>query len=1634
MDISILDEIASILEKTPSSNLDSEVVIETPADKSQCFLTITHPVLSGKIPQFEDVIEFLKKRGIIDINEETIKKILKERDFGKKHIIAEGRKPGKGENARYLYRFGKIEGKESSLDKFEALPGQLLAVKTIPTKGEDGIDVFGNVSSGIIGDDILMTAGKNTAISRDRTRIYAARNGFVLWKENRCDLEPLISINGDLTEDIEFDGMLEVLGSIKNAQVKIGGNLKVFYNIEDSTVEADGSIEVFQGIIKSKITSRGDIIGNSAIESTISSLSSIIIRTGINDCETKARSIFITGKKGIIMTKGMPPPSLFTIPIVISKGLSGLSGGSAFAEKVIDVEILGNVSHKKTEIKVEKGGTVSASSSIYPKTKITIGGRTQEIIKPIESITFIEEKGNILSLPYKQTEAELITPIYGPTILKDLPSVIIEGENLSEIKKEASLLLQVEKNNLSEFLILEYQSFIFFQKDIDGPWKKLILEIEKKRKGEREKPGSFKIDNLPEGLYLSIYPPGLDGIPIKLEDLIESLEEYRGVDVEVVKEAIIKKDGKPIKIGERQYIPELDGRIILKIEDEEDLKNAKVFLTIGAPRENGFQIPYQKIIKFIEKEGIRLPYDKRKIALALKKKYYNRQFLICQAILPKKGKDACYIYKLQDEPYNYPEAIPGQILAIKDTPSIGEQGTDCKGGVITGILGSDFKIQPGINTFLSQDTCILYASDFGRVFWTNNRCDVERVLEISGDCGEDIGFFGKIIINGSLKRGVKIKADGGVLIKGNISLRCEIISGGTIEIDSDVQGEPDNEVSLSAKGDIIANSISFSNISCGGSLIARTGITDCNVLAKSLVITGRKGIIMTKGTPPPPIFTIPIVMAPGVKGLVGGGRVEIEEFIDVEQIGSVLHKKTDVIVKNTDGVISVQDAIYPKVKIAIGKAFLLATKPYEGGASFKSEVGKIVKHPYEAIPTQLAYIPYSQAARDIPPSIILQNDEIEKGCKFLNLLQDNISSISFSKNLLLFFPKGITGPWEEKEKELALKTKEKEEAHGSFKIDNTQDGAYLIVNPPGIRGIPVAISDILLAASQFMNINEEAIKRTVFTKDGHPVKIGERQYIPELDSQIKIEIINEEGIMAKKVILTIGEPKTGGRKITYKEVLWLLKKKGVNYGINERKILIALKKGHHKPFVVSVALLPTKGEGASYIYKYEAQFEAIPGQILAIKKGGERGKSGINCLGEEISGILGIDFEIIAGRNTNLSEDGDILYAQGTGRAMWDGNKCDIEKTIIIAGDCKEDLDFPGKVIITGSIKEGVKINALGNIEVGGDIEKGCSVSSGERVNVSGHILPNTSISSKYDLTAQSAQESNLTANGAIVINTGMRCKANADRIYIVGKKGVIMSKEKPLASSFTLPVTIEKGVAGLVGGEIEAKSLIFADIIGSVSQDETIIKLMTGGRVSCGCIYPKTKVTIGNNTLEIKKQSDNISFSEEGGRIKEMPYKQEDIVLTEAKIEPQREKHEESIVLLEGEKEKAGRFLNLSDDKLGFVELENKIGLFFNREIKGPWIEIVERIEEQRKLEEEKPASFEIKNLPEGLYISINPAGIRGKPLSLEEIEKGLSIYHNVDKDIIKNALASSLSKPIKIGPRQYIRDVDSRIEVIVD
>ena len=1615
MALQIAEEALQILQeaKAHTSNLDSEIIVEFSEDKSVCFLLITHPKLSGRIPIFSNIISSIEKYGVLNIDQSLIKKALEKRFFDKKFTVAKGKSPTKGEPAAYLYRF---------TEDIDVISGQLLAMKKPPTYGETGLTVTGEEIPAILGDDFQMVAGKNTVISRDRTRLYATSSGKAFWKENRCDVEPLLIKEGNLTEDIDFSGAVEIRGSARDVKIRCVGNIKITGDANSCIIRTEGTLTVEGALSSCDVQAKGDMMANSAEASKLVAGGSIVARTGIIDSESSAKYIFVIGKKGIIMTRGAPPPSLFNLPIAMAKGITGLSGGKAYAEKVIDAEVLGSIDQKATEVKVGKGGKISCALSLYPKAKLIIGIKPYEAIKPEEALTYLEEKGKIVSKPYEQAEVELAEPIYGPAKLLESPSVIIPSSNLSDALDNATTLLGLPAEQMGEFELRD-GVYIFFSKKDTGPWIQVIEEVKRRREEEAKKPGDWKILNLPEGLYLAVFAPSEKGTMPSLAAIAENLKKYNGLNIAEIKRAFAERKGIPVKIAERQYIEDLDGKIIVEIRDNEGISSAYAYLTLSPKKPDGIPPPLENILSFIKDAGVNRPVDVKKVRLALKKSYH-KPFLIASYQPPTKGESASYAYQYK-EVY---DVIPGQILAIKQLPKLGEDGVNVKGEPIKGIRGDDFSLSPGMNTSLSSDGRRLYSTGFGKLTWTGNKADVEKVLEIQGDLTEDIEFLGKVIVFGSVKPKVKLTAGGSVVIKKEVAPLAEIISGGNIEIDADVCGTEKQKIVLSAKGDIVVNSISFSEISAGGAIVLRTGMLDCQAKCRSISVTGRRGIIMTKGTPPPPLFQIPIIMAKGIKGIVGGGRIDASDFIDCEQIGSVEHKMTEVKV-GEGGKISVSEAIYPKVRVSIGTKAMEIREVSEN-ATFKLKGGKIERFPYEPSEIALVQTASEEKAQEEDPSIFLPEETSEGyAAVCLEILEGDVSSLAIN-NGLLFFPKNRKGHWLTLSEEIKRKKEEEEKKAGSFEIKNTPEGLYIQVYLSGEKGEPVAYDEIVKALSGFFDLDLSAVREAATNRNEGLVRVAPRQHISELDSTLSVVTRDRGGLKQFEAVLTIGEPRTGGILPNPKSILPFLNKEGIRYGIFEKKIRVALKKAYYKPFIVAEGKMPGTGKPARYLYQLTEDVEVIPGQILAVRESPTRGEAGIDCLGNEILGLLGDDLSIIAGRNTYL--DQNTLSSASFGRPKWNAARCDIEKSMEVTGDLTSDLEFDGRLIVKGSVKKGIKVSCE-NIEIGFDVEQGGSITAKETVTISGHIVGTEAepciVKAGADIIAESASYSVLKAEGSIVMSTGMRCSASSKRLYIVGKKGVMMSKRAPEKTKTTLPVVIERGISGLVGGEISAEE-VFADIIGSVSFEPTEIKVKEGGIISAATIYPKTKITIGEQTQEVTSAQENLSFCNVQGKIVTGAFKEAEVKLTEITGKPQKTDYLPSILLPLGSEKRAGTFLSVEEGDVANLP-QKDFFLYFQKDKEGPWAEILKKISDDKKREEEKPADFKIQSLPEGLFITVTPPGPRGAPLDLAKVMEAVSSFANVDAEKVKAILEKPEGLPLRIAPRQYLPEIDSKVEI---
>gem|GEM_PF-795922 len=1187
--------------------------------------------------------------------------------------------------------------------------------------------------------------------------------------------------------------------------------------------------------------------------------------------------------------------------------------------------------------------------------------------------------------------------------------------------------------------INEKSLFLCFESGVKGPWDAIRKELEEKKRKEEEKNGEIEVLNDVDGLFVTIKPPGVRGVPISLEDAKEKLKEFN-YNESILKDIIEKKEAKPVKIGERQYIPELDGKITIRANEKE----AYISLTpphpiLGKPIKPGV------FIMEIERNNIKFGIDKKALANFIKNPVYNKEVLIARYKEPKKGPPASYIYRFEEAI----EAIEGQILAIKEAPKKGEPGISIFSTEIPGLAGDDFEIIPGINTYLSDDKKILYATKNGEVTWNGNRADVERILRIDEDLKENMEFEGRVIISKNIGERVNVTGDE-IFVKGNIEGGVFIVSKGGVEIEGDILGEEKNRVSIKAGGDVIANSASFCDIECGASVIMRTGLLYSNTKAENCVVIGRKGVIMTSKDALPEIFTLPIAIEKGVKGIIGG-VISAKNSVNSEAIGSISQEKTEVIVEKGGFISGI--STYPKTKITIGDKSLEIRKIIEN-TTFKEERGTISFFPYSQKEVVLKKRVIEQKKPESPPSILVKTKD--EGKRLLGISNIDFLKIPINeKSLFLCFESGVKGPWDAIRKELEEKKRKEEEKNGEIEVLNDVDGLFVTIKPPGVRGVPISLEDAKEKLKEF-NYNESILKDIIEKKEAKPVKIGERQYIPELDGKITIRANEKEAYIS----LTPPHPILG-KPIKPGVFIMEIERNNIKFGIDKKALANFIKNPvYNKEVLIARYKEPKKGPHARLVYQFgikegkelkkEDILEVIEGQILAIKESPKIGEPGFSIFGKELPGILGDDFEIIPGTNTFLSKDGRILYSQERGEAEWKGLRCDVEKTLRINGDLKEDIDFPGKVIILGNVCKRTSIIAKGDIIVRGQVEMGARLTSPGSIYIDKGIFgkkdEEVNISAGADVVCESADFSNISCGGILLIRIFLDGFAKAKRVFIQGRRGVIMTKGEVPPPIFTLPVVIAKGKKTFEGGKILADELVDCEEMGSPEMVETEIEVGENGVVSIsGTIFPNSRIKIGRQVLRITKPLMALSFKIKDGRIKEAPYEPTPIEMTKKEIIPGKKMKVEppaSIVitgknLLEAISEGA-RFLKIPEERLEFSllleERPNKTIRLYPVGMFGPWSE-----DWDVTYGEDKDGSFSFDNRADGLYLIIHPPYGEGKPVNHQDVLEGIKKegFREIDYEPIKVLFKEIEEKKerkehaIKIGPRQYLSDVSTIIKI---
>lgn len=830
-------------EKILTSGSEKLALLQFNEDKTKAYITLFPPVDGRSIKALE-VISALQNEGILDVDIDIIHLAVAGKQFNRKILIASGIPPTKGENAYFLYQFGAKEEDPT----IEAIPGQILGVKIPPGVGIPGTTVTGDTITPQMGEDIEVIPGKNTLLSQDRLKVYSTGFGNVTWIGNKVEVEKVLEVPKDVDKnegDIDFQGNIVIAGDIKDGiRVKATGSIYVAKNVGKAILDsATGDIYVgLQILPEAHIKAGNNIIATAVKNAILEAKGNVIVSEEIIDSQITAQNVLITENKGLIC------------------------GGKITAHSLIEAKVIGNKDEVPTTLIVDDDGKVSASLSIYPQTKITVGNLTLSIKREIKETMFYKIGDSIIQSKYEPTKIkseEIIHQYTSQTSLSDIPkSVIVRANSLLEAKEIGAELLDLSPSEVDcqMGIVAEDLSLIrVFPLGVKGPWeedwkKRIKEEISRLQKDNID--GMFEFFNTDTGLYLSVIPPKGTGKNITLQDVLNYIAEKGFVDVNrtLLKKAIANPSLKPIMVGPRQRLLELDGKV--EVEVAADYSTAVIIVV--PPKPGGLPASFEDAMAELRENGVVAGIDEKAVAKAVLAQS-NKPVLVAQAIPPTPGEPAKLEYKfrtdrskveLVEDEYgrvdfkrlNLIENVrQGQVLVVKKPPGKGIPGKLVNGVEISAPPGQDVKMPIGRNTEVSIGGTELIATMNGQVLLVGDKVNVEETLEIKGDVNLETGniyFLGTVLINGSVEDDFEVEATGDIQIRNSVG-KCFISAGGSIAIGEGVKGK--GKARLFAGGDIFAKYIENAKAEAKGTIQVTQEIMHSQVDAgKAILLEGKQ--------------------------------------------------------------------------------------------------------------------------------------------------------------------------------------------------------------------------------------------------------------------------------------------------------------------------------------------------------------------------------------------------------------------------------------------------------------------------------------------------------------------------------------------------------------------------------------------------------------------------------------------------------------------------------------------------------------------------------------------------------------------------------------------------------------------------
>ncbi len=373
-------------------------------DKMKITAVFYPPSAKGSPLSYADIMAELKGRGVKHgIKGEVISAFLQEPVYCTPLVLAEGKQPLHGKDARIEYYFNtnpslKPKHNEDGSVDYHSLnmichveKGDKLATLHPMEPGEPGVDVFGKTISPRTVKNRALEYGMNISLSEDGLELFSDVTGHVALTDGKAFVSSVYEVPADVdnsTGDIRYNGNVHVAGSVRGGFTLIAdGDIVVEGSVEDALLQAGGNIIVrcgIQGMHRGVVEAQGNII-TKYIENAKVFAGGYVESGSIIYSEVSAgEDIIVAERKGFI------------------------NGGVIRAGGKVDANSIGSQMGAKTQVEVGIAPEKKERYANLQKEIAGIGAEQEKIAPILEKYNALIQAGQQLEEKHRQYYQQLL--------------------------------------------------------------------------------------------------------------------------------------------------------------------------------------------------------------------------------------------------------------------------------------------------------------------------------------------------------------------------------------------------------------------------------------------------------------------------------------------------------------------------------------------------------------------------------------------------------------------------------------------------------------------------------------------------------------------------------------------------------------------------------------------------------------------------------------------------------------------------------------------------------------------------------------------------------------------------------------------------------------------------------------------------------------------------------------------------------------------------------------------------------------------------------------------------------------------------------------------------------------------------